>query len=150
MAYLGGVEVVGKNLLEIGCASGYLSFWMEAQGAAVTAFDLDEHQKWDFVPYAALDLAAFHAERKRHLRRLNNAWWLSHRLRNSRARCVYELVYRLNDSVGRFDVVTLGSILIHLRDPFLALERAASVCSSTIVVTDVDWEAIASWRRRTG
>jgi hypothetical protein len=38
-AYLGGVDVSGKRVLEIGPATGHLSFWMEKQGAEVVAFD---------------------------------------------------------------------------------------------------------------
>ena len=35
-------------------------------------------------------------------------------------------------SLGSFDVVTMGSILLHLRDPFLAMQKAASVARDTL------------------
>jgi hypothetical protein len=34
-AYLGGVDVAGKRVLELGPATGYLSFYMERMGAEV-------------------------------------------------------------------------------------------------------------------
>jgi hypothetical protein len=35
------------------------------------------------------------------------------------------------------DIATFGSILLHLRDPFLALQRAAALTSEIMIVTDV-------------
>src|SRR3974390_1138479 len=31
-AYLGGVDIAGKRVFELGPATGYLTFWMERQG----------------------------------------------------------------------------------------------------------------------
>ena len=53
--YLGNVDFVGKRVLEVGTASGYLCFWMEQQGAEVVAFDLSPQQNWDIVPFAQYD-----------------------------------------------------------------------------------------------
>src|SRR5262245_36618662 len=39
-AYLGGIDFRGKRVLEVGTASGFLCFQMEARGAEVVAFDL--------------------------------------------------------------------------------------------------------------
>ncbi len=36
-AYLWGIDLRDKSVLEIGPASGHLTFWMERQGATVTA-----------------------------------------------------------------------------------------------------------------
>lgn len=38
------------------------------------------------------------------------------------------------ETVGSFDVVLLLGVLYHLRDPVTALERAASVCSGTLIL----------------
>ncbi|HEY4442105.1 MAG TPA: hypothetical protein VGN14_16725, partial [Candidatus Elarobacter sp.] len=40
-AYLGGEELRGKRVLEIGTASGFLCFAMERRGAEVIGYDLD-------------------------------------------------------------------------------------------------------------
>jgi len=37
---------------------------------------------------------------------------------------------------GKFDLVFCGSILIHLRDPMLALERLASLCSGRLILAE--------------
>lgn len=140
--YLGDVNFEGKSVLEIGPASGHLSFWMEAQGARVTAFELGEDHKWDFVPFKGVDLVAHHASRKIHLRRLHNSWWFLRAALKARAQAIYGTVYDIEPSLGRFDVVTLNSILLHLRDPLRAIEQAASVCGETIIITDVAEEHI--------
>jgi hypothetical protein len=36
--------------------------------------------------------------------------------------------------VGRFDLVYLGSLLVHLRDPVRALECVRSVCDGLLIV----------------
>ena len=50
--YLGGVDFRGRRVLDVGCASGILSFYMERQGAEVVSFDLDKNGDWDMVPFA--------------------------------------------------------------------------------------------------
>ena len=37
---------------------------------------------------------------------------------------------------GPFDLVFCGSVLIHLRDPMLALERMANLCAGTFIIAD--------------
>jgi hypothetical protein len=135
--YLGQVDVAGKNVLEIGTASGHLCFWMESQGADVLAYDLSPEQDWDIVPYHNFDYSEHIAQRKDHIRKLNNAWWFARERFESNARVTYGSVYELSSRMGRFDVVTMGSILLHLRDPFLAIQKAASLSTDTLIITDV-------------
>jgi 2-polyprenyl-3-methyl-5-hydroxy-6-metoxy-1,4-benzoquinol methylase len=134
--YLGGIALDGARVLEIGTASGHLCFWMERNGAEVVAYDLDDKEDWDIVPYHGQDTEGVVQGRRAHIRRLNNSWWYAHERFRSRARVAYGTVYSLPPALGTFDVVTLGSILLHLRDPFLALQRAAALSREALVVTD--------------
>ena len=54
---------------------------------------------------------------------LRNGYWLAHRLLNSRARVYYGDIYNIPDEIGQFDVVFLGMVLPHLREPFLPWHR---------------------------
>jgi Methyltransferase domain len=135
--YLGGVDLGGKRVLEIGTADGFLCFEMERRGAEVVAYDLSEAQRWDFVPAAGGDAAALMAEYQRNVRRLNDAFWLAHRLHGSHARVVYGSVYDVPASIGPVDVATFGCVLLHVRDPFLALARGAALARERVVVTEV-------------
>ena len=134
--YLGGVELGGKRVLEIGTASGFLCFTMEGRGADVVAYDLSPEKSWDVVPYARYDHGAFEADRREHLSKLNNGWWLAHRAHESSARVVYGTVYEIPEEIGRVEVATFGNVLRHVRDPFLALEKALRLTTDTVIVTE--------------
>ncbi|MCS6800931.1 MAG: hypothetical protein RMM58_03830 [Chloroflexota bacterium] len=148
-AYLGNVDLRGKRVLEMGAASGFLTFAMERMGAEVVAYDLSEQQAWDVVPYADQDVEGFLAERREHIRRLNNSWWLAHRLLGSRARVVYGTAYDVPAAIGAVDVCTFGCILQHLRDPFLALHQALRLTRELVVVTDLPPPGYFAGRRYT-
>jgi hypothetical protein len=135
-AYLGGIALENRSVLEIGPASGHLGFWMERQGAGLTVLDLGPDNQWDLVPLHGLDLEVAHRERREHLRRLQNSWWLLHERLGSEAAALHGTVYDLDPEDGSFDVVTLNAVLLHLRDPMGALVKAASVCRHTLVVTE--------------
>ena len=135
--YIGHIDVAHKRVLEIGAANGFLSFYLEEKGASVISYDLSPEQDWDIVPYAHKDSAALAPKRKNHIRKLNNAYRLGHSLLNSRAELVHGTVYAIPKTVGLVDVSTFGSILLHVRDPFLALQQAAQITRETIVITEV-------------
>ena len=136
-SYLGNVNFQGKSVLELGTADGYLCFYMEKQGATVTVYDLSKEQVWDIVPYSKCDYKQQILLRKEHINKINNAFWLAHRLYKSNAKMVYGTVYEIPDAIGEFDICTFGCILLHLRDPFLALQRASSHIKDTIIITDM-------------
>ncbi len=135
--YLGHISLTGKRVLEMGTANGFLSFYMEKQGASVVSYDLSPENDWDVVPFAHKDTTAWAPKRKNHIRKLNNAYRLSHKLLNSQAEFVQGTIYDIPETVGLVNVSTFGSILLHVRDPFLALEQAARITQETIVITEI-------------
>ena len=136
-AYLGNVDLRGKRVLEMGTANGFVCFHMEREGADVVAYDLSEKQDWDVVPFARQDEAEYRSERKDLIRRLNNAFWLGHRAYKSHSEMVYGDAYGVPEDIGAVDVCTFGSILLHLRDPFLALQKALRLTRETVIITDL-------------
>jgi len=136
-SYLAKVEFSGKRVLDIGTANGCLCFEMEKRGASVVGFDLSEDYDWDIVPFGGKQDDKAMEIKKENIRRLNNAWWLAHRLLNSRAKVVYGSVYQIPSAVGQFDIAVLGCILLHLRDPFQALAQVAPLVKETIIVADI-------------
>jgi SAM-dependent methyltransferase len=134
--YLGGTDLRGKRVLEVGTASGYLCVFMEHAGADVVSYDLAPEHSIDVVPYARYDHERFRAELKSHIGALNNAYWLVHEAFGLRARMVYGTVYDIPRGLGTFDISTLGSVLLHLRDPLLALENVLRHTEHTVIVTD--------------
>ncbi len=66
-----------------------------------------------------------------------NSWWFTKRALGFNARAVYADIYEPPSDIGRFDVTVFGAILLHLSNPFLALQRLAALTDNTIIVTDV-------------
>ncbi|MBN1433873.1 methyltransferase domain-containing protein [Candidatus Fermentibacterales bacterium] len=136
--YLGNVDLAGKRVLDVGTSSGFLCFQMERMGASVVAFDLSPEQDWDFIPYGGAANPDRRAAMKAHIERIRRGWELAHASFGSRARLVRGSVYDLPvDEIGEVDVALFGSILLHLRDPFLALQRAGRIATESVIVTDV-------------
>ena len=135
--YLGGVNFKGKRVLELGTASGFLCFYMEKMGAEVIAHDIGEDQKWDVVPFCQYDYRELVQEFKEYTNRIKNAYWYSHKAYNSKAKVVYGSVYDIPAEIGAVDVGTFCSILLHLRDPFLALQSASRLVRETVIITDL-------------
>jgi hypothetical protein len=136
--YLGQIDFQGKRVLEMGTASGFLCFSMEKRGADVVAFDLAPKADWDIVPLSRCpDLSPLLDHKLALLDRMRNGYWLCHEAFKSRARVVYGTVYDVPASIGPVDVCTFCSILLHLRDPFLALANGLRLTRETVVVSEV-------------
>ena len=136
-AYLGHVSFAGKTVLDVGAATGFLSFHMEKAGADVVAYDLSPEQAWDIVPLSGIDATEHARVRKAHIGAINNGFWLCHAAHGSRARLAHGTVYKIDPAIGPVDFAVFGSILLHLRDPFLALHNAAQVTRETMIVADI-------------
>lgn len=137
-AYLGAVDFAGRSAVDVGTASGLLCFEMERRGARVIGYDLDDQCDWDLVPYDNLVPAEILARNRIHLRCINNSWWFARQALGAQARMVYGPVYEIHRRIEPVEIAVCGSILLHLRDPVLALERIAQVCTDTLVIVERD------------
>jgi 2-polyprenyl-3-methyl-5-hydroxy-6-metoxy-1,4-benzoquinol methylase len=136
--YLGYFQFHGMRVLDVGAASGFLTFEMEKRGATVVSFDIGSDMAYDIVPYAN---PAFNIELERNnlhdfAERLINSYWYAHHALNSRAKAYYGDIYNLPDFLGRFDAVVLGSVLLHVRDPFSVLQSATRLTAGTVIITN--------------
>jgi O-methyltransferase len=134
--YLGGIDLAGRSVLEFGPASGWITVWMAKQGADVVILDLGWDLSTDLIPLAQFELAQTRWEQVAFAGRVENAWWYLRKAYGHSARAVYAPIYDLPADLGRYDVSVFASILLHLRDPFRALEQAAAVTDDTIVVVE--------------
>jgi O-methyltransferase len=110
---------------------------MAASGADVVVFDLPRGKAPDLLPIPGRDMASVRAETAAGIERVLKSWWYFRRAFKWQAGVVYGDIYRLPDDLGRFDVTLLGAILLHLRDPFRAIQQVAAITDRTIVVTDL-------------
>jgi SAM-dependent methyltransferase len=136
--YLGGYDFSGKRVLEFGPANGGLTFWMERQGAEVVAVDLSPGltEGWDLIVGPGEEVETIRRDQAAGIEWLNNQFWYAHEQLRSNAKLVHATAYRVPREIGRFDVVTLGAILLHLRDPLRALENAIIFTDDALIITD--------------
>lgn len=128
-------DLTGKTVLDIGAASGFFSFEFERRGAQVTATDLPAWFDHDFGPNYQPDHTAESGQVY-----LHRPFEVARRLRNSSVAVQYINIYDITpESVGTFDLVFCGSVLIHLTDPIRALWRIAGVTKEkAIIATSLD------------
>ena len=115
--YLGNVDFAGKRVLEIGPASGFLTFEMEKRGADVVSVEVTDEHGWDFVPYPDERLEEVFGPRRIVMQQLKNSYWFSHAALQSKARVYYGDAYNLPAALGEFDIAVMGSSAAPLPRP---------------------------------
>jgi tRNA (mo5U34)-methyltransferase len=125
--------MAGQTALDVGAASGFFSFEMERRGAQVTAIDLPAWQEHDFGPRYEPDMAHDQAQRY-----LQEPILLARRALGSQITKREMSIYDLSpETVGRFDLVFCGSLLLHLSDPARALWQLQSVTRGQAIIATV-------------
>ena len=116
----------GKRALDVGTWDGFWAFELEQRGAEVVALDLDDERDLDWPPRRRPDTFPEHAR--------GRGFALAHEVRGSSVERVNLSIYDATpERIGTFDLVFCGSVLIHLRDQLLALERIAGLCDDTFI-----------------
>ena len=110
-------DVRGKRCLDVGTADGFLAFELERRGAAeVVATDLADHELWDWPE-------RIRSRGKAYLEHVAGpekgvGFRVARTVRQSKVQPKTISAYDLSpEAIGSFDVVTCGSLLLHLRDP---------------------------------
>jgi len=143
--YLGGYDFTSKRVLEIGPATGFLTFHMEKTAREVVAVELPMNRSfWNAVPYEKLGLARRNNEQWseaetqffEHIGRIRNGFWLCHEKNGSRAKVFNGSSENLPDALGEFDVALLSAVLLHARSPVSILESCARRVTDSIIITE--------------
>ena len=143
---LGNLDFKGKKVLNLGSITGHLSFEAERRGADVTSIDLSvdpsqmakkQATERDWVPRAnedwKKDLKAF---MDREVQR-RNAFWYAHKALKSKSRLLISHANNLPKNLELHDIGIIFSVMLHIRDPFLALLRMCSHVNEKIVITEL-------------
>src|ERR671922_1206677 len=116
----------GQRALDVGTWDGFWAFEMERRGAQVVALDLDDEADLDWPPRRRPE--SFPKSPR------GEGFQLAKELLSSSVERVSLSIYQATpEELGSFDLVFCGSVLIHLRDQLLALERIAGLCTGTFV-----------------
>jgi tRNA (mo5U34)-methyltransferase len=127
-------SLAGKRCLDVGTFDGFWAFEMERRGAReVVAIDVPDPRDWDWPAYSDDQTLSVLGARKRR----GEGFRLAHRALGSQVQHRELSVYEISsEELGTFDFVYFGSLLIHLRDPVLALGQVRSVCAGELLVVD--------------
>lgn len=121
-------DLSGMRALDVGTFEGFWAFELERRGAEVTAIDVDRVQDLDWPPRL----------RPPEDDRRGEGFELARAALGSSVRRIGVSVYEATPEMlgGPFDLVFCGSVLIHLRDPMLALERMAALCGGRLILAE--------------
>jgi len=95
------------KVLDIGTSSGYFAIECMRRGGQVTAIDINDET---CLPVALIERFGF------------------------TIRYIQKNIFDLNSAFGQFNLVICGSLLLHLSDPFRALERIRTVCCHQAII----------------
>jgi tRNA (mo5U34)-methyltransferase len=116
----------GKRCLDVGTWDGFWAFEMERRGGEVVSLDLDDERELDYPPRRR---PATYPEGPR-----GQGFQIAREIYDSKVERVNMNIYNATpEELGTFDFVFCGSVLIHIRDQLLALERIANLCSDMFV-----------------
>lgn len=124
----------GKTVLDVATGDGFFAFEMERRGAErVVAIDVARLGDCDWVPRMKVQIGAIY----------DNGSWparfrLAHAMRKSKVEYRHCSVYDLSPyTIGTFDVVFCGDLLLHLQQPLAALHAIRSVTREMAVIETV-------------
>lgn len=138
MDYLGNVDFTNKSVLELGPASGFLTFEVEKMGADVLSVELSlKDDFWDVVPNVSMD---WYSDERNHmiadLTKVQKAYWFAHERHNSKAKVLYSHASHLQKLESR-DISLLCSVLLHIQNPFLAMKNMLRFTKEKAIITDL-------------
>jgi tRNA (mo5U34)-methyltransferase len=121
-------DLSGKRALDVGTFEGFWAFEMERRGAEVVAIDVDRLEDLDWPPRL----------RPSEDGRRGEGFHVAREAFDSSVERVGLSIYDATPERlgGTFDLVFCGSVLIHLRNPMLALERMAGLCHGKLVLAE--------------
>jgi tRNA (mo5U34)-methyltransferase len=127
-------SLAGARCLDVATFDGFWAFEMERRGAdQVVAIDLLDPAEADWPVNSSPAVMEAIGERKR----AGHGFETAHAALGSSVERIEMSVYDLDPAaVGQFDLVYVGSLLIHLRDPVRALERVRAVCGGRLLLVD--------------
>jgi tRNA (mo5U34)-methyltransferase len=122
-------DLTGKRVLDVGTFEGFWAFELERRGADVVALDIDSLQDLDWPP--RLRPEGEDGPRGEGFR-------LAHQAFGSSVERIVSTVYEATPEKfgGTFDLVFCGSVLTHVRDPMLALERFSKLCRGEFIIAE--------------
>ena len=146
--YLGHVDFKNKTVLELGPASGYLTFYIEKMGGDVTSIDLDHQKyKWDIIARVRDNWQKESKVRLEEGAMLRKSYWYAHKAFNSKSKLILSHVNDLPAEIKIYDISLMCSVILHLQNPFLGIQNMLRHTKEKAVITEVgNYKRIKSFR----
>lgn len=131
-------DVRGKRCLDVGTFDGFYAFEMERRGAReVVAIDVEDHEQWDWPIDARAGTRGAQRDPSVSGPPKGAGFRLLAEVTGSTAQWLPLSIYDLTpDVVGTFDVVVVGSLLLHLQNPVRAFEAVRSVTDGVLLSSE--------------
>lgn len=144
-------DMTGMSVLDVGTGSGWFATYFEQRGANVTTIDVrgvsdldmfgrpgypditDEKPVPDFV---------LSDGRPMYYSQMSRGFWIMKDILGLKAAYLNARIYDLSPQLfdgKKFDLVFVGSVLMHLRDPIGALMAVRSVAQREVIATSLGW-----------
>jgi tRNA (mo5U34)-methyltransferase len=126
----------GLRVLDVGASTGFFAYEFERRGAAeVVGVELPSWAAHDWTPRYRRDYEQKSGDEQRDIDRevmLDGFSVVGQALGSRRVRRVFKTIYELSAAeLGTFDVVFSGSMLMHVRDPVLGIQRMRECCKDS-------------------
>jgi SAM-dependent methyltransferase len=139
-------DMQGIRVLDIGAGGGWFAHYFAQRGAAVTTVDargygeFDFYGRYNYVDETAARIPdAFEADgRPVYFSPVSKALWVMRNILGADIQIYNARVYDVCPELfgGKtFDLVFIGALLLHLRDPIGALMAARSVCTQRLIAS---------------
>lgn len=137
----------GLRVLDVATFDGYWAFEFERRGAAeVIALDLPNAAALDLSVRRRAEMSAAELAKP-----FGAGFAIAARALQSRVQRLEANVYDLSPELhGTFDLVHIGDVLLHLRDPVHALERVRAVTRGRALISDCYWPELDRWPEQLG
>lgn len=127
--YLVPKDLAGKRCLDVGTMDGFWAFEMERRGAAeVVAIDVEDPEELDW-PRSIGERTVKTLDIEKGVR-----FELARQALRSRVERVLCSVYELDMTLGLFDFVFCGDLLVHLKDPITAVQNIRTACRGSATI----------------
>lgn len=136
--YLGDFDFSNKSVIEIGPSTGAITVYLSKSCSSLVSFEVSEDCDFDLLPYRRITDMKSEIEHSRIIsKNIKNAWMLVQKAFQTKAKAYYGNIYSIPENIGKYDVAVFASVLLHLRDPFKALEQIYTKIDESIIITDM-------------
>jgi tRNA (mo5U34)-methyltransferase len=133
-------SLAGKRCLDVAGSDGFWAFEMWRRGATeVISIDLADpaRQEWQGAPSARRAVVTSNRWESQHAPRASEAFEVARAALGAAVERRHMSVYDLSpETVGTFDFVFIGNLLLHIRDPAGALVAARTVCGGDLLLLE--------------